>query len=105
VITGVTSHLLQVDGVAHVISDDRHDVLRNSSRCLDGLGGPVKPGPGLLPAALITAESADNHYVIGMRPNRLKWLRPSFRQFTQRLLAPGDEAVPVASARSRSAKG
>ncbi len=100
-ITGVTSHVLQVDGVAHVISGDRHDVLRNSSRGLDGLGGPVKPGAGLLPAALITAESADDHYVIGMRPNRLKWLRPSFRQFTQRLLAPGDEAVPAASARPK----
>jgi hypothetical protein len=71
VITGVTSHVLQVDGVAHVISDDGYDVLRNSSRGLDGLGGPVKPGAGLLPAALITAESADDHYVIGMRPNRL----------------------------------
>ena len=78
-ITGVTSHVLQVDGVAHVISDDGYDVLRNSSRGLDGLGCPVKPGAGLLPAALITAESADDHYVIGMRPNRLKWLRPSFR--------------------------
>ena len=62
------------------------------------LAAPVKPRAGLLPAALITAESADDHYVIGMRPNRLKWLRLSFRQFTRRLLAPGDEAVPVASA-------
>jgi hypothetical protein len=43
----VTSHVLQVDDVAHVISGDRHDVLRNSSRGLDGVGGPVKPGAGL----------------------------------------------------------
>ena len=35
-ITGVTSHVLQVDGVAHVISDDRHDVLRT---------GPARPAP------------------------------------------------------------
>ena len=42
VITGVTSHVLQVDGVARVISDDRHDVFRNSSRGLDGLGGPAR---------------------------------------------------------------
>jgi hypothetical protein len=101
VITGVTSHVLQVDGIAHVISDDGYEVLRNSSRGLDGLGGPVKPGAGPLPAALITAESADDHYVIGMRPNRLKRLRPSFRQFTPGSLTPGDEAVPVASARSK----
>jgi hypothetical protein len=26
VITGVTSHVLQVDGAAHVVSDDRRDV-------------------------------------------------------------------------------
>jgi hypothetical protein len=51
VITGVTSHVLQAGGAAHVISDDRHDVLRNSSRGLDNLGGPAKPGAALLPAA------------------------------------------------------
>jgi len=37
VITGVTSHVLQVDGAAHVISDDRHDV-----RLLTGVKGVIR---------------------------------------------------------------
>jgi hypothetical protein len=37
VITGVTSHVLQVDGAAHVISDDRRDV-----RLLTGVKGVIR---------------------------------------------------------------
>ncbi len=37
VITRVTSHVLQVDGAAHVISDDRHDV-----RLLTGVKGVIR---------------------------------------------------------------
>ena len=36
-ITGVTSHVLQVDGAAHVISDDRRDV-----RLLTGVKGVIR---------------------------------------------------------------
>ena len=45
-ITGVTSHVLQVDGAAHVISDDRHDV-----RLLTGVKVSACCHPGLVAVA------------------------------------------------------
>ena len=66
VISGATSHVLQVYGVSHVVCDDRHDVLRNPIGGFDSLGGPVEPGADLLPASLVTAERAHDHHVIGV---------------------------------------
>jgi hypothetical protein len=65
-ITGVTGHMLQVDGVGEVIADDRHDVLRGAIGGLDAGSGPVEPRADLLPASFVTAECAHDHHVIGV---------------------------------------
>ena len=65
-ITGVTGHVLQVDGVGEVIADDRHDVLRGAIGGLDAGGGPVEPRADLFPASFVTAECAHDHHVTGV---------------------------------------
>ena len=65
-ITGVTGHVLQVDGVGEVIADDRHDVLRGAIGGLDAGSGPVEPRADLFPASFVTAERAHDHHVIGV---------------------------------------
>ena len=65
-ITGVTGHVLQVDGVGEVITDDCHDVLRGAVGGLDADGGPVEPRADLFPASFVTAERAHDHHVIGV---------------------------------------
>ena len=66
VITGVTGHVLQIDGVGEVIADDRHDVLRGAVGGLDAGGGPVEPRADLFLASFVTAERAHDHHVIGV---------------------------------------
>ena len=65
-ITGVTGHVLKVDGAGEVIADDRHDVLRGAIGGLDAGGGPVEPCADLFPASFVTAERAHDHHVIGV---------------------------------------
>src|SRR5208283_2424469 len=65
-IAEVAGHVLQVHGEREIIMDDRHNVLRDAVGRLNALGGPVKAGAHLIPAALVTAECAHDHYVIGM---------------------------------------
>ena len=95
-ITGVTSHVLQVDGVCEVILDDRHDVLCNSIAGLNTFRCPVESGANQIPTALVTAERAHDHHVIGVRPQGLEWFRSSFHEIAQCFLAPRYEVVPVA---------
>jgi hypothetical protein len=66
VITGVTGHVLQIDGAGEVIADDGHDVLGGAVGGLDAGGGPVKPRADLFPASLVTAERAHDHHVTGV---------------------------------------
>jgi hypothetical protein len=65
-ITGVTGHVLQVDGTGGVLADDRHDILRDAIGGLDAGSGPVEPCADLAPASLVTAERARDHHVIGV---------------------------------------
>jgi hypothetical protein len=44
VITGVTGHVLQIDGAGEVIADDRHDVLRGAIVRADNLAHVMPPG-------------------------------------------------------------
>ena len=65
---GVPGHVLQVDGVGDILTDHRHDIFLAAIRGRDAFRSPVEAGADLLPAALVAAESAHDHYVVGVRP-------------------------------------
>lgn len=94
-ITRMPGHVLQVDGVCEVMPDDRDDVFGNPFCRFDAPGSPVKPLADLLPAALVTAEGAHDHDVVGVRPQGLERFCPTLHQVTQCVLALGDETFPV----------
>jgi len=64
-ITDMTGHVLQVNGVGEVITNERHDVFRDPISSFDAFGCPVEPGAHLLPAAFVTAKRPHDHYIVG----------------------------------------
>jgi hypothetical protein len=77
VITGVTSHVLQVDGAAHVISDDRRDV-----RLLTGVKGvirrrqPSAVGRVVVAVTIVAARRSGRDLPSSDRPGRKRPTMP-----------------------------
>jgi hypothetical protein len=63
---GVPDHVLEIDGVGEVVTDHRHDRLLGTVGGGDAFRSPVEAGADLFPAALVAAESAHDHHVVGV---------------------------------------
>src|SRR5208283_2815820 len=87
-------HVLQVDGVAEVLTDHRHDVLLAAIGSSEAFRSPIEAGSDLLPTALVAAESAHNHYVFSVRPKCLEGFRPPRPHFALGVLNRSHEPFP-----------
>src|SRR5450631_1291620 len=90
----VPGHVLQVDGVAQVLTDHRHDILLAAIGSSEAFRSPIEAGTDLLPSALIAAESAHNHYIVSVRPQCLEGFRSPRNHLTLGVLNRSHEPLP-----------